>query len=130
MPTAGQVTMDVDLTFPVAGVSFTLQVRPGDEPHGATLRLELRAATEGKTARFTRESSYALADFVGGFCRWLGTKGVTAAHTEQEVAGHFRPRYTVLQVLTTTQELCQMLEDKFAAYPHSILAADACEAPA
>jgi hypothetical protein len=124
MPTDGQVTMDLDLTFPVAGVGFTLQVRPGDEHHGANLRLELRTAAEGKTARFTRESSYALADFVGGFCRWLGTKGVTAAHTEQEVAGHFHPHSTVLQLLTTTLELCQMLEDKFGAYPHSILAAD------
>jgi hypothetical protein len=95
----------------------------GDEHHGAVLRLELRATEEGKTARFTRKSSYALADFVGGLCRWLGTKGVTVSHTEQEVAGHFHPRYTVPQLLTTAQELCQTLEDKFAGYPHSILAA-------
>ena len=122
MPTAGHLSLDLDLAFPVAGVGFVVQVRPGEEAHGSTLRLALRAVEEGKTAQFTRASSYALADFVGGFCRWLGTKGVTVAHTEQEITGHFAPRYTLLQLLATVQELCQMLEDKFGTYPHSILA--------
>jgi hypothetical protein len=58
---------------------------------------------------------------VGGFCRWLGTKRVQASHTEEEITAHFQPHATVLQMLGTLQELCQMLEDKFGAYPHSIL---------
>lgn len=122
MPAGAQVTIDLDMAFPTAGVAFNVQVRPGSAEVGAALHIELRAVEEGKSARFTRESSYALADFVGGFCRWLGTKGVTVSHTEQEITGHFHPRYTVPQMLTTTQELCQMLEDKFAAYPHPIVA--------
>lgn len=115
------MTIDLDMAFPVAGVAFSVQVRPSSAEEGVALHIELRAVEEGKSARFTRESSHALADFIGGFCRWLGTKGVTASHTEQEITGHFHPRYTVAQMLTTTQELCQMLEDKFAAYPHPIV---------
>jgi hypothetical protein len=122
MSAEGHVTIDLDLAFSPAGVGFTIQVRPGEKPEGPALRIGLRALEEGKSARFAKESSYALGDFVGGFCRWLGTKGVTVSYTEQEITGHFHPRYTVSQLLTTTQELCQMLEDKFGAYPHSILA--------
>ena len=120
MPGGAQVTIDLDMVFPTAGVAFTVQVRPGNTEDGAGLHLELRAVEEGKSARFSRDSSYALADFVGGFCRWLGTKRVTVSHTEQDITGHFHPRYTVPQILTTVQELCQMLEDKFGLYPHPI----------
>jgi hypothetical protein len=122
MPTEGQVTIDLDMAFPTAGVGFTVQVRPGEGTAGADLHIGLRAVEAGKTARFVPESSYALADFVGGFCRWLGTRGVTVTHSEQEITGHFQPRSTVLQVLAITRELSQLLEDKFGLYPHSILA--------
>lgn len=121
MATKANVTMDLDAAFHTAGVGFSIQVRPGNEADGAALQIQLRATEEGKTAAFTRESSYALGDFVGGLCRWLGTKGVTVSHTEQVISGHFHPRYSVPQLLNTTQELCQMLEDKFGAYPESIL---------
>ena len=52
---------------------------------------------------------------------WLGTKGVTVAHTEQEVSGHFHAQHDVPQVLAIVEELCQMLEDKFGAYPYAIV---------
>ena len=121
MTAAVRATLDLDLVFPTAGVGFTVEVRPGNAAEGSFLRLRLRALEDGKTARFHRESSYALGDFVGGLCRWLGTKGVSVTHSEQEVSGHFHARYTLPQTLQTVQELCQMLEDKFAAYPHTIL---------
>lgn len=121
MDTAADVTLDLDVAFSTAGVGFALHIRPGSAEKGAALHLALQTLEDGKQARFSRESSYALADFIGGFCRWLGTKSVTASHTETDVTGQFHPRYTVPQMLATTQELCQMLEDKFGAYPHSIL---------
>jgi hypothetical protein len=116
-----QVTIDLDLEFSTAGIGFTIEIHPGKEAEGAALLLRLRALEEGTSARFAKESSYALGDFVGGLCRWLGTQKVTVSHTDQEITGHFHPGYTVPQILSTTQGLCQMLEDKFAAYPHSVL---------
>lgn len=116
-----QVTIDLDLEFSTAGIGFTVEIRPGEEAEGPALQIKLRALEEEKSARFTKESSYALGDFVGGLCRWLGTQKVTVSHTDQDITGHFHPGYTVPQILSTTQGLCQMLEDKFAAYPHSIL---------
>ena len=121
MQTAGCLTVEVDLMFPTAAVGFTVNIGPERTAEGVPLRIRPRALVEGKTARFSPETSYPLADFVGGFCRWLGTKRVTAVHTEEEITAHFQPQYTVLQMLGTLQELCQMLEDKFGAYPHSIL---------
>ena len=117
----GRVTLDLDLAFPAAAVGFTVQVQDDSADAGAPLLISLHALEAGKEARFSPDSSYALADFVGGFCRWLGTKGVTVTHTEREVSGHFHQRHTVPQVLAITQELCQMLEDKFAGYPSPII---------
>ena len=117
----GYVTLDLDLDFSSAAVGFTVQVRHGSAEAGAPLLISLRALEAGKEARFSADSSHALADFVGGLCRWLGTKGVTVSHTEREVSGHFHQQHTVPQVLAITQELCQMLEDKFAGYPSAII---------
>jgi hypothetical protein len=37
------------------------------------------------------------------------------------VSGHFHVQHGVPQVLAITEELCQMLEDKFGAYPYAIV---------
>jgi hypothetical protein len=121
MSAKGQVSIDLDLAFAAAGVGFAVQVRDGSAETGAALQIVLRALDDNRTARFTPECSHALSDFVGGFCRWLGTKGVTVAHTEQEVSGHFHAQHDVPQVLAIVEELCQMLEDKFGAYPYAIV---------
>jgi hypothetical protein len=121
MSAKGQVSIDLDLAFAAAGVGFAVQVRDGSAETGAALQIVLRALDDNHTARFTPECSHALSDFVGGFCRWLGTKGVTVAHTEQEVSGHFHAQHDVPQVLAIVEELCQMLEDKFGAYPYAIV---------
>ena len=117
---AGRAQVDLDITFPVAGIGFRLQVLT-EEAAGMKLHVHVRALEAGKSAHFTPASSYVLGDFVGGFCRWLGTKGITVSHTEEEVSGHFHPRYTAVHMLGTLQELCQLLDDKFAGYPASIL---------
>lgn len=121
MGVAGDVTIDLDMAFPTAGVGFTVRIRPGEADAGASLGIELRSMEAAKQARFRHESSYALADFVGGFCRWLGTKGITASHTDEAITGRFRAPCPITHMLATAQELCQMLDDKFGAYPHSIL---------
>ena len=121
MSVKGQVSIDLDLTFAAAGVGFAVQVRDGSAETGAALQIVLRALDDHRTARFTPECSHALSDFVGGFCRWLGTKRVTVSHTEQEVLGHFHAQHDVPQVLAIVEELCQMLEDKFGAYPYAIV---------
>ena len=121
MQHAGQATIDLQMTFPQAGIGFMIHIRPGEAEQGSFLDIHLQSTKEGKDARFVAESSYALADFVGGFCRWLGTKRVKVSHDEQIISGHFDPRYTMLQLLATAQEMCEMLNDKFASYPHSIL---------
>lgn len=94
MSMTGHVRVELDMPFPVAGVGFRVQMGPGDATEGMTLLIGLRALEEGKTARCTLESS--------------------------QPSGHFHPRYTVLQMLQTLQELCEMLNDKFAGYPASI----------
>jgi hypothetical protein len=121
MGVTGAVSIELDLAFPTAGVRFAVHIRPGEAGQDAGLGIELQSLEEGKQARFTPQSSYALADFVGGFCRWLGTKGIKAAHTDEAISGQFQGQQTVMQLLATTQELCQMLDDKFGAYPYSIL---------
>lgn len=120
MSAKGQVSIDLDLAFAAAGVGFAVQVRDGSVETGAVLQIVLRAL-DNRTARFTPECSQALSDFVGGFCRWLGTKGVTVSHTEQAVSGHFHAQHDVPQVLAIVEELCQMLEDKFGAYSYAIV---------
>ena len=121
MSECGRVTIDLDMTFASAGVGFTVQVREREGKAGAPLHIRLWALETGKEARFHPNSSHALADFVGGFCRWLGTKGVTVAHDEREISGHFHPRHSVPQLLAVIQELCQMLNDKFTGYTASIV---------
>ena len=121
MSAKGHVSIDLDLAFAAAGVGFAVQVRDGSAETGVALQIVLRALDDNHTARFTPDSSHALSDFVGGFCRWLGTKGVTVSHTEQEVSGHFHAQHEVPQVLAIIEELCQMLEDKFGAYPYAIV---------
>ncbi len=119
----GHVNIDIDLDFTEAGVGFTVTVKEESaaDSAGPALHVGLRALDPHQTARFTESCSHALGDFVGGFCRWLGTKGVTVTHTEQDVAGHFKPDHTVFEQLTIIQELCQMLDDKFGLYPYAIL---------
>jgi hypothetical protein len=121
MGTTGAVSIDLELVFPTAGVRFAVHIRPGEAGQGASLGVELQSVDESQQARFTPQSSYALADFVGGFCRWLGTKGIKATYTDAAISGQFQAQYTAMQLLATTQELCQMLDDKFGAYPYSIL---------
>ena len=121
MTNTANVAINLDVAFEPAGVGFSIAIQPGSGADGAALHIGLKATESGKTATFTQDCSYALADFVGGFCRWLGTKRVTVSHTDQEIHGHFHPQYSASQLLGTTQEMCQMLEDKFGSYPHSIL---------
>lgn len=121
MTQTANLTINLDVAFEPAGVGFSIAIQPRSAEDGAALHIGLKATQAGKTATFTQACSYALSDFVGGFCRWLGTKRVTVSHSEQEIQGHFHPQYTVSQLLGTTQEMCQMLEDKFGSYPHSIL---------
>jgi hypothetical protein len=119
MSVQGRLTIDCDLAFVAAGVGFTVQVR--DSTPATALHVRLRALEAGQEACFTSASSPVLADFVGGFCRWLGTKGVQVTPKGREIVGHFQPHHPVLQVLAITQEICQMLEDKFGCYPYTIL---------
>lgn len=120
MGVQGHVNLEIDLAFVDAGVGFTVKVQEeGDD--AAALHVGLRALGPNQTALFTEACSHALGDFVGGFCRWLGTKGVTVTHTEQAVSGHFKPDHTISQRLAIVQELYQMLHDKFGLYPYSIL---------
>jgi hypothetical protein len=118
----GHVNLEMDLDFTDAGVGFTVKVREENAAgSGPTLHVELHALGPHQTARFTESCSHALGDFVGGFCRWLGTKAVTVNHTEQDISGHFKPDHTIFEQLAIVQELCQMLNDKFGLYPDSIL---------
>ncbi len=119
MGVQGSVNIELDLAFTDAGVGFTVKVQEDDA--AAALHVGLRALDPNLTALFTEDCSHALGDFVGGFCRWLGTKGVTVTHTEQAVAGHFKPDHSISQRLAIIQELYQMLDDKFGLYPYSIL---------
>ncbi len=122
MGVQGGVNIEMDLVFAAAGVGFTVNVQEDEGTDaGAALHVALRALEPNQTAHFTEASSHALGDFVGGFCRWLGTKGVTVTHTEQAISGHFKPDHTLSQRLTIIQELYQMLDDKFGLYPYSIL---------
>lgn len=122
MSLQGHANMDIALDFTSASVGFIVTVQAADTADtGPGLHVGLRALDPNQTARFTESCSHALGDFVGGFCRWLGTKGVTVSHTEQEIAGHFKPELTIFEQLAIVQEISQMLDDKFGLYPYSIL---------
>ena len=80
MQTAGCLTVEVDLMFPTAAVGFTVNIGPERTAEGVPLRIRPRALVEGKRPVFRKRRISGR--LCGGLCRWLGTKRVTAVHTE------------------------------------------------
>ena len=120
MQTAGCLTVEVDLMFPTAAVGFTVNIGPERTAEGVPLRIRPRALVEGKTARFSRKRRIL----------WQTLWGASslAGHEARHGSAYRGRDYSTFPAAIyraanarTLQELCQMLEDKFGAYPHSIL---------
>jgi serine protease Do len=114
---ATAVGSKVEVELIRGGEERTLEVRIGERPSAAVEA----GSPRGPDGAPDRVAELGITAQTLGLCRWLGTKGVTVSHTEQEVSGHFHAQHDVPQVLAIVEELCQMLEDKFGAYPYAIV---------
>ena len=119
---------EIKLTYKKANIQFAIEISQPKEGDGAKskaetlLRISVKDAAGKKGLAFTEDCSSVLADFVGGFVRWLSTLGVTASSNGGEITGSFHPDYDVHNLIKASGAVCEMIEQRFSLYPNSILA--------
>ena len=128
MKNASTMKSEIKLTYKKANIQFAIEISPpkegdGDKSKAETLlRISVKDAAGKKGLAFTEDCSSVLADFVGGFVRWLSTLGVTASSNGGEITGSFHPDYDVHNLIKASGGVCEMIEQRFSLYQNSILA--------
>ncbi|MBI3329357.1 MAG: hypothetical protein HYZ81_21970 [Nitrospinae bacterium] len=118
---------EIHLTFEPAGMLFQMTLeKPEGAPHKSAPdsgRLSIRAlhAATHQVTLLAAQTSPVLVDFIGGFTRWLATKGITVSLNDQEIQGTFRAGMSATQIFRVVRDICEMLSDKFSPYQHSVL---------
>ncbi len=124
MYTNDELSLDLSLAFPRAGVVFAIQVRkysgdPGRSP--ASFRLSVLAASDGRPILLRSESSPQLADWVRGYTRWLVRANIRASYDKNGIVGVITDGLTDEQVLQGVQDACDMIRQRFGPYQESVL---------
>lgn len=112
------------LGYESAGVAFQIQVKPSEgraTEQGTPLSIEVVEADSGGRVSFKAEACPILADFVPGFVRWLGRKGVSAKAGDGIIRGTFNKELTAKQIKTATEEICELIDSRFSLYTERIL---------
>ena len=115
-----QLNITINLPFPTAGVNFNLNMNSADGSAG-TFSLDVSNLETGDAVPLTVESSAALADWAGGYSRWLYRARVAASHDTQSITGTIVAGTTPEQALTGMQEACDMIRQRFRTYEESVL---------
>ncbi len=122
MTAASATKANLDLSFPVAGVTFNIAVEPQDEADGSqTFALNVSDTSTGQKLRWAVDVSPQLADWVRGYSRWLVRARVKATHDESGITGTFAPDLQPEQVLQGLRDACEMIRQRFELYEESIL---------
>lgn len=122
---ASELHINLRLGFESAGVAFRLGVEPAGEPagdRGASFGLQVVELATGREVPFRAEVCPVLADFVKGFSRWLGTKGLRASVGDARITGTFPSNATPQQLLGTAGDICDLISQRFSLYRERILA--------
>ena len=124
MVTDDEMSLDLSLAFPRAGVVFAIRVRKysGDPVRSpASFRLSVLAASDGRPILLRPESSPQLADWVRGYTRWLVRANVNASYDKNGVVGVITGGLTAEEVLQGVQDACDMIRQRFGPYQESVL---------
>ena len=95
---------------PAAGRTATR--RSGSRPSTTAAPVELS---------FTEDTSPQLADWIGGYSRWLRRANVTASFDENGITGTFAGGLTPEQTMMGVTDACDMIRQRFEHYEESIL---------
>lgn len=123
---AGKSRLSINrkLDYARAGVVFQIQVELPEERaahQGASLNIEVVETDSGNRVSFGEEVCPVLADFVPGFVRWLGRKGVSAQAGDGVITSNFDKEFTRDQIKGTTEEVCELIDSRFSLYTEGIL---------
>ena len=124
MTTASATKTDLTLSFPAAGVAFSINVEPplsGSNGGAPTFTLAVSDSSTGQKLRLAVDVSPQLADWVRGYSRWLVRARVKATHDESGITGTFAPDLQPEQVLQGLRDACEMIRQRFELYEESIL---------
>ena len=123
MATISQTEINISLAFPKAGVTFA--IRCGAPEGGAnghpSFNLAVLDSNGSRTLSFTESTSPQLADWIGGYSRWLRRANVTASFDENGITGTLAGGMTPEQTLVSVRDACDMIRQRFDPYEESIL---------
>jgi len=120
MASSDGVSINIELTFPNAGVNIHLSAE-ADSGAATTFGLRVSDASSGAPVAFTQEASPELADWVRGYTRWLRRTRVSARHDSQSITGTFAEGVTAEQVMEGLGLACEMVRQRFGPYQESVL---------
>ena len=125
MATISETAININLAFPKAGVTFVVECIPpdtasGDDSH--SFKITASSSEHSSELAFTEDTSPQLADWIKGYSRWLVRANVTASFNDQGINGKFRSGLSPEQVLSSVNDACDMIRQRFDHYETSVLA--------
>ncbi len=123
MATISQTEINISLAFPKAGVTFEIRCgTPGGGANGhPSFKLKALDYSGARQLSFSEDTSPQLADWVGGYSRWLRRANVTASFDENGITGTFAGGLTPEQTMMGVTDACDMIRQRFEHYEESIL---------
>ena len=124
MATISETAININLTFPKAGVTFVMECTPPDTASGDnshSFKITASSAEHSSKLAVTEDTSPQLADWIKGYSRWLVRANVTASFTDEGINGTFRSGLSPEQVLSSVNDACDMIRQRFDPYETSVL---------
>ncbi len=109
------------LEYEPAGVGFNVSLKVPSGGQEAAFSLPVDNLATGQRVPFNHQACPAVHDFTRGYSRWLGTKGVRATRSEQEVSGTARANFSAAQLLQLAHDAVDMIDQKFPNYKGPII---------
>ena len=124
MATSSETSININLAFPKAGVTFAVECAPPDKGSGNdshSFKITANSTENSSALAFTEDTSPQLADWITGYARWLVRANVTANFSDQGINGTFRSGLSPEQVLSSVNDACDMIRQRFDHYESSVL---------
>lgn len=124
MPAKHSLQLNTALTYERAGLLFRVKLdlsQDRRDDQGAAVSIYAEDLASGARVAFTNEACPALADFVAGYPRWIVRLGIRATAGHDEITGAARPDASITQLFSATEQLCDMIDQKFSLYKERVL---------
>ena len=124
MATISETAIKINLAFPKAGVTFVVECTPPDAASSNdshSFKITANSSETSSALTFTEDTSTQLADWIKGYSRWLVRANVTASFTDECINGTFRSGLSPEQVLSSVNDACDMIRQRFDHYETSVL---------